>query len=95
LVLEANEFDQFIQRGVSVLSEGLELVPIEFRSWFVLTRVGRDIVGERVMLNEFADEIAAHTKALGEGSVTTFLIGVRVIHFLTEIVGVWGGHTRV
>ena len=61
----------------------------------MLTRVRGDISGVGVMLNEFADEISADSKALGEGAVTTFSFGVRVYHFLTEIVGVRGWHTRV
>ena len=99
LVLGFYEFNQFTERRVVVLgdesSKGLKLVSSEFREWSMLTRVGRDITGARVMLDEFAYEIAADSESLGERAVTAFLVGVRIDDFLTEIVGVRGGHTRV
>lgn len=99
LVLGMHESGEFIQGCVVVLSDesskGLEPVSIEFRAWPVLTRVRRDIARVGVMLDQFAYEIAADPEALGELAVTTFLVGVRVDYFLTEIVGVRGRHTRV
>lgn len=75
------------------LSQGLEVLGVEFGAGSVLSWVRGDASGGGVVLDEFAYEVAADPEAFGEGAVPAFLLGVGVDDFLSEVVGVRGGHT--